>query len=293
MLHFYPKPVGILLGICLLACSKSGESSDFKPLFKEATGVLLASDFPAEVSGIADSYSQPGSIWMIEDSHNGAVLLQVGHDGALKDPVELPGATNRDWEDLAIGAGPDQDRKYLYIAETGDNARQHNEYAIYRLEEPAAGVTTVQNLVKIRFTYGDGASHNTEAVLVDPATKDILLITKEKPASIYVLRYPYSTNEINIAESAGATKLETVTGAAIGQDGQELLLRTYTGISYWKRNAGESPADALIRAPVSISAPMEPQGEAIAFRKDLGGFFTLSENAGLPVQLRLFFYQRN
>ncbi|MBL7771174.1 MAG: hypothetical protein JNK20_19530 [Flavipsychrobacter sp.] len=293
MLQLFPKPSGLALVVFLLACTKSGEPENFQPLFKEPSGTLLPGNFPGEVSGIADSYVQPGSIWMIQDSHNGNELLRVNHSGELQDAVALPGAENRDWEDLAIGTGPDAAFNYLYIAETGDNARQHSEYAIYRMEEPAAGVSTVQNLVKIRFVYGDGASHNTEAILVDPATKDILLVTKEKPATVFVLRYPYKTDELNTALFAGSTKLETVTGAAIGRDGKELLLRTYSGIYYWKRNNGESAEAALQREAVSITPALEPQGEAITFKTDIKGFYTLSENAGLPVALRLNYYARN
>lgn len=293
MLQLFPKTTGLVLVVFLLSCTKSGESGTIQPLFKEPVGALLPGNFPGEVSGIADSYTQPGSIWMIQDSQNGNELLRVNHSGELQEAVALPGSENRDWEDLAIGAGPDPALKYLYIAETGDNASQYSEYAIYRIEEPGAGVTTVQNLVKIRFVYGDGASHNTEAILVDPSSKDIILVTKEKPATIFVLRYPYKTNELNSAVLAGATKLETVTGAAIGGDGKELLLRTYTGIFYWKRNNGESVEAALQREAVSIPPALEPQGEAIAFKTDLKGFYTLSENAGLPVTLRLNYYARN
>jgi hypothetical protein len=293
MLQLYPKSAGFILVVLLLACTKSGEPENFQPLFKEATGVMLAGSFPGEVSGMADSYRQPGSIWLIEDSHNGNELLRVNHSGELQPSVAIPGANNRDWEDLAIGSGPDPLVKYLYIAETGDNARQHKEYAIYRMEEPAAGVTTVQNLVKIRFVYGDQASHNTEAILVDPATRDILLVTKEKPAGIYVIRYPYKTDELNTAVFAGATKLETVTGAAISSDGKEVLLRTYTGIHYWKRKEGETVETAMQRDAVSITPAPEPQGEAIAFKTDGKGFYTLSENAGLQLSLRLNYYARN
>lgn len=293
MLQLIFKSTGLMLVVLFLSCTKSVKTETSQSLFKEPVGILLPGNFPGEVSGIADSYTQPGSIWMIQDSQNGNELLRLSHGGEIQETLALQGAENRDWEDLAIGPGPDSDLRYLYIAETGDNANQYLDYAIYRIEEPGAGVTTVQNLFKIRFKYGDGASHNTEAILVDPSSKDILLVTKEKPAKIFILRYPYKTDELNTAVLVGATKLEAVTGAAIGGDGKELLLRTYSGIFYWKINNGESVEAALQREAVSVPPALEPQGEAIAFKTDLKGFYTLSENAGMPIALRLNYYERN
>lgn len=294
MLLSYPTTAAsILLGICLFSCSKSTDPEKTKPLFKEPASVLLASTFPGEVSGIADSYAQPGSLWMIEDGGNPAILQRVNHSGQLEAHVDLPTTNNRDWEDLAIGPGPESGKKYLYIAETGDNDFKYDEYAVYRFEEPAAGITSVEKVDKIRFTYSDKKAHNTIAMMVEPTTKDIILVTKEKPAQIFMLRYPYEAASMNIAEEIGTTKLETVTAADISPDGTEILLRTYTSLYYWKKNAGELPQNALKRTGESIPVVLEPQAEAVAFKKDNTGFYTLSENGGLPVQLRLYFYQRN
>ncbi|KYP16117.1 hypothetical protein [Flavihumibacter sp. CACIAM 22H1] len=293
MLHFYPKPLGILLCISLIACSKSKKPDEAPPaIFGAATGVALHRDFPGEVSGLADSYSYPGSLWMIEDGGNAALLQRVSQDGVLQPSLTINGVTNRDWEDLAMGPGPDPSKNYLYIAETGDNDRKYAEYAFYRLEEPPPGTSAVNQVEAIRFRYSDGASHDAGAILVDPSTKDLLVVTKEKPAAIYRIQYPYQTTALNTAEAMGVTNLETVTGAAMGKDGQEILLRTYTGIYYWKKKSGETVSDALKRAPAALTVMLEPQGESIAFKNDLTGFYSLSENAGLPVQLRLFFYPR-
>lgn len=282
----------LLWVICLLACKKTEDPPD-QPLFKDPVFVQMPNDFPTEVSGIAESYARTGSFWMIEDSNNGAQLLNVSDDGNVSASIPLPATSNRDWEDLAIGPGPEAGKKYLYVADIGDNGVRYENYSIYRVEEPAAGLNEISEVNNIRFTYSDGRSHNAEAILLDPATRNIIVVTKEQPSQIYELQYPYSTTTVNVAEKKGTTQLDIVTGGAASASGNELLLRTYQGIYYWKLQSGESVSKALTRAPLSIPAALEPQGEAIAFKKDGAGFYTISEKADLPISPRLYYYERN
>src|SRR6476469_1323683 len=85
-----------------------------------------------EASGIADSYANPGFLWVELDSGNPPVLHLLKHDGHLGKSIFLKGVSNRDWEDIALSAGPEEGKKYLYVAETGDNNQAYAQYAIYR-----------------------------------------------------------------------------------------------------------------------------------------------------------------
>lgn len=291
---FYPSTLTqLVLGLCLVSCSKSSGKNEGRIPFKEGSGLVLSQGFPGEVSGIADSYSQPGTIWMIEDGDNPAQLLRVTHDGELQAAVNLPTAENRDWEALAIGPGPENGKKYLYIAETGDNEKKYSEYAIYRLQEPAAGIQSVDQVDKLRFTYGDNNPHDAEALMIDPITKDLIILTKEVPSKIFTLRYPHDAAAVQVAEESGVSRIAQATAGDISPDGTEVLLRNYTSVMYWKKQGSETIQSLLQTEGVEIPVKLEPQGEAISFKTNAGGFFTLSENGGLPIQLRLYFYQRN
>src|SRR5687767_423685 len=112
-----------------------------------------------EASGIADSKANPGYLWVQQDSGNPPAVELLQHDGAWLKSIHLANIINRDWEDMALSAGPKPDKQYLYIAETGDNLMVHSDYAIYRLIEPAAATDTVQQIDRIAFFYPDG-SHN-------------------------------------------------------------------------------------------------------------------------------------
>lgn len=246
-----------------------------------------------EASGMADSRSQPGNVWIQQDSGSPAELALLGYDGTMKGKISIPNATNRDWEELAMGPGPNQGINYLYIGEIGDNNAQHPFCQIYRLPEPANLQTPVTQVERINFRYPDGP-RDAEAMFVDPQTRDIYIITKREPNNVrlYRLPYPQNINEITVAESYGEIPVVFVTGAAISPDGSEIVVRTYTSISYWKRNANQSIADALQKGNSRLLPyRQEPQGEAICFDKDGKGYFTISEKASAS-SVNLYYYAR-
>lgn len=245
-----------------------------------------------EASGMADSRSQPGNVWVQQDGGSPPELALLGYDGQLKGKIAIPNSTNRDWEELATGPGPKEGVNYLYIGEIGDNNAQYDTYRIYRLPEPTNLQTPVTQVERINFRYPDG-SRDAEAMFVDPQTKDIYVITKREPnVRLYRLAYPQNINEVTIAQAYGELPLSFVTGAAISPDGSEIAVRTYTAITYWKRNANQTIADALQNGN---SRPLpyrqEPQGEAICFDKDGKGYFTISEKANAS-SVNLFYYAR-
>jgi len=141
----------------------------------------------------------------------------------------------------------------------------------------------------VRFQYPDG-SHNAEAILVDPASKDIYIITKsDSPAFIYKIASPY-TGKLNTATKVGQLTYDVVTGAALSPDAKEIIVRTYSTLYHYNCN-GRSIEAALQTAPTSLPYTIEPQGEAVAFSADNGGFFTLSER-GFASYVNLYFYKR-
>src|SRR6476660_1451271 len=238
--RFFP----VLLGFILLSFTKNGPEElpfvDFPKLFPVAPGVI------DEASGIADSYENPGFLWVELDSGNPPVLHLLKHDGSHGKSIFLKGATNRDWEDLALSSGPDESKKYLYIAETGDNNLAHSQYAIYRVIEPKSTVDTVSNIDKISFKYPDG-SHDAEAILVDANTKNIYILTKrDKLSKLYKLEYPhYTTSEVNIATFVMDLPYKGVVSAAMSPAQDEIVIKTYSKIYYYTRNTGESIEQAL------------------------------------------------
>lgn len=245
-----------------------------------------------EASGMADSRSQPGNLWIEQDSGSPAELALLGYDGKVKGKINIPNSTNRDWEEMTIGPGPTDGTNYLYIGDIGDNNAQYSTCQIYRLPEPTSLQATIGKVERINFRYPDGP-RDAEAMFVDPATKDIYIISKrEEKVHLYSLPYPQNINEVTVAKAYGELPMTFVTGASISPDGSEILVRTYTQLYYWKRDSGQSIADALQYGNSrQLVVRAEPQGEAVCFDKDNKGFFTISERANAS-SINLYYYAR-
>ena len=245
-----------------------------------------------EASGIANSKNNPGYLWVQEDSGNPTELTLLSIDGTVGKKFFLKGITNRDWEDMAIANGPQSGKNYLYLAETGDNNQVFNEYAIYRFIEPVPTDDTVFSIDALRFKYPD-KPHDAEAILIDNASNDIYILTKRDSLSlIYRLPYPQSITSTTTAIYEGTMTTSGLTSAAISPNGNDLLAKNYTDLFYWKRNSGESISTVLKKQPLKAGYKPEPQGEAICFKNDNAGFFTLSEKPFFASSVSLNFYKR-
>lgn len=242
-----------------------------------------------EASGLADSRANPGFLWVNEDSQRPTAIHLLEHNGQYRKKVFIKNATNRDWEEIALADGPTAGKKYLYVAETGDNDHVYTEYALYRFEEPLASADTVFQYDAIRFKYPDG-SHDSEAFFVDASTKDIYVITKREAQSrVYRLPYPQSTSSVTTASFVAELPYNMVTAASYSSQG-ELLIKTYTDIYYYQRGANHTVAD-MLAVFTKLTYTSEPQGEAVSFSDDNSGFFTLSEK-GFATSVSLNFYKR-
>jgi len=245
-----------------------------------------------ELSGLADSQTQPGLLWSHGDAASPDVLYLLDRQGQVKGRVKMP-VYNYDWEDIAVGPGPKQGESYLYVADIGDNGNDRDLKIIYRLPEPRTPNETAQAVEAIRFRFPDG-HFDAETVLLDPLTRDIFVVTKWlNKANLYRLAYPQSTTEVSNAELVGAMTIGVdLTGGSISADGLEIIVRGYTAIYYWKRQPQEAVGEVLKRAPKkALPYIFEPQGEAVCFDKDGKGYFTLSERRNLPF-VNLYFYER-
>ena len=281
---------GIMITIAISACHRS--SHDNQPPFARIPTVVTVPNTIKEASGLAASKSNPGSLWVHEDSGTPGQILLLKNTGSLIRVVVIDGAVNIDWEDMSLSKGPDPSLNYLYLGDVGDNSLNRTECAIYRLAEPSSTTDTVRVFDKIRFQYPDG-HHDAEGILVEGNTRDIYIITKsDNPSAIYKLPYPQDLTAVNQAVLSGKLSFGGVTGAAMSPDNKEIIIKTYPALNYFTRAAGVSIEKALQNSPLSLAYQVEPQGEAVAFAADNAGFYTLSEKAFSPT-VNLFFYKRN
>lgn len=281
----------ILLFICIASCTSKVDHLGDKYFEKDPVAVNVHPMTLIESSGIADSKANPGHLWVEQDSGNPPFLYLLKHDGTVVKSIFIGWSWNWDWEDLALSGGPEAGKNYLYIADIGDNVYDREDYAIFRFEEPKASADTVFVVDRIAYNYPDGR-HNSEAMLVDPDTHDIYIITKTDDRSkIFQLKYPYKPNVLNTVQEVGELPYNYAVSAAISAAGDEIVIKTYDYIFYYQRKKDESILKALQNKPITLPYVHEPQGEAITFAVDNSGFFTLSEKS-LATSVKLYFYKR-
>jgi len=286
----------VLIIGCRANSGEVHESSD--ALFEKGQELGKVPDLINEASGLATSMVNEDAYWTHNDSGDEPRIFLINERAELLATVAIDGIENRDWEEIAVGPGPEVDKSYLYIGEIGDNNARYQTKFIYRLEEPKVDTSSGEELLvtssdvtKMEFEYPDGM-RDAETLLIDHNTKDLHIISKrEENVNVYVLKYPQSTNEVNVLTKLGSIPFHNVVAADIF-DGKEIILKTYEKIYYWQIIEGESIYQTLSRQGQILPYKREPQGETIAWKKDGAGYFTLSEKNGL-VDPDLLYYKRN
>jgi hypothetical protein len=252
-----------------------------------------------EASGMSASRWMQGVLWVHNDSGASATLFAMGTDGTAIATANLVGATNVDWEDLALGPGPDPEVDYLYVGDIGDNSAARSSITIYRVPEPhletqlgegGVELIDVAGVVALDVSYPDGA-RDAETLLADPVTGDLYIVSKDLGGASRVYRhaFPQAEDQVVVLEAVmdlpfeGGLFERAATAGDISAAGDEIAIRTYFKNFLWLREPGQSIASALAGERCEIALAIEPQGETLAFAADGGSYFTVSENAAQPV----------
>lgn len=244
-----------------------------------ALGVLTG---VAETSGIVASRDHANVLWVHNDSGNPEQIFAIDRDANVIATITITGATNQDWEDIAIV--PVDGVDLLYIGDHGDNVARTSGGAsssrdgyvrLYRVEEPdpADGDATVA-ATEIRLVYPDGP-HDCEALFVDPNSADVYLLTKVDSgmAQLYrgsALAIPGPNTLVHVA----SYDMLSVTGADMSSDGARLVIRNYAQIRVF--DVTTDLATALTTTPLRPST-RGSAAEAIAFGPSSYDLYTISE----------------
>lgn len=252
-----------------------------------------------EISGIALSRKNPGVIWAHNDSGDSARVFAMSTEGTHLGVYNLVGASHIDFEDMAIGRGPDPNLDYLYLGDVGDNGPNRSNIVIYRVPEPSVSLgqspvtQDITDFETIVLTYPEGAKYDCETIMVDSVSGNLYLVTKTAGASTRVFVYPSLLDDPNPNASTelewvtDLTLSDEVTGGDISPSGSQIILRPKSGSGVsamlWHWTDGTTLADVLGGPFCSAPLASEPQGEAIAFASDELSYYTMSEIKDQPV----------
>jgi len=269
--------------ICCLLAACGSEEEPPPPPTPERAAVPLCSklstrvtgrvDTPSagELSGLVASRTRRGVLWTHNDSGNSAQLLAVGVNGRPRGELQVPGAENVDWEDIAARGDT------LFVGDIGDNDSQRAQITVYRVRESGAAEG------RLDLRYADGA-HDAETLLVDPFDGSVAVVTKSFGGENRV--YTAKGNTLRRGPLVPVTPGEAVTAGDVSADGRTVVLRSYDRALVWTRRKGEPLARALGRKPCVAGAELaeEGQGEALALAADGRSFFTVAEGERPPLR---------
>ncbi|ACU59227.1 hypothetical protein [Chitinophaga pinensis] len=240
---------------------------------------IVQSSAIQEASGLAASRALPGYFWTHNDSGNKPEVYLLDNKGQLISTIQLEGIKNRDWEDIAEGAGPIPHKQYVYVGDIGNNIRLDLHTRIYRFQAPSqapASKTTVKPET-LQISYPDGP-RDAETVMVDPINKFLYVVSKrEKAVGIYKTPLHFRDGEKVVMQKVGTVPYTWITAGDISQDGRHIVIKDKSLVYYWSRQAGETVEAAMARPAVSLPYVPEQQGEGIALMPDNSGYVTISE----------------
>ncbi|MDA1275145.1 MAG: hypothetical protein O2960_14020 [Verrucomicrobia bacterium] len=250
-----------------------------------------------EISGMVVSRRDPGMLWVHNDGSKGR-LFAVNTNGQVLATFSLRADVD-DLEDIAVGPRPENGPAFLYLGDIGDNQEKRKFIRVFRFLEPEwvpgkdrDGAVSIDEFETLILTYPD-QPHDAEALLVDPISGDLLIVTKEhRRARVYRAqsdrwREPGTVRLEFVAQIA----FDDVSGGDMSSDGALILLRREEKARLWRRHSGETISAAL-RGPGEavpvIGPPREANGESIAFDPNGSGYYTLGEGE----KEKLFFFPR-
>ena len=229
-----------------------------------------------EASGMAISQTQPGVLWVHNDSGDQARIYAIKESGERLATVTLAGTYAYDWEDMAEGpCSPTSPQSCLYVGDIGDNSKTRTYIKVHRVPEPDVTLgdhtISVDDYDTMTVVYPDG-SRDCEALVVD-GNGFVYLLSKEWGEPIFRL---YGTpflpgaelvplqflSEHDISEVGGTVAL--VTAASYSPTLNQLLVRTYGAAFTYQLGPEETLSELPWVTPQNVPVANEGQGEAIA-----------------------------
>jgi hypothetical protein len=260
-----------------------------------------------ESSGLAASRSNPGIYWTHNDSGDGPLVYAFDAAGESRGVFRVAGAQARDWEDMAVGPGPERSRSYLYLGDIGDNGKARSEIVVYRVLEPkltAADKNSSKSNPRstassdaIRLRYPEG-KFDAETLLVHPTSGNLYIVTKVmlKNATVYEATAPFTPGKVITMKRIGDIKVPSLiggalTGGSISPDGRRVALCDYLqGYEVVLPQRSRDFNDIWKQAVAAFRLGQREQGESITYRADGKALLATSEGKLPPliqVELRL------
>lgn len=240
--------------------------------------VVVADERLTESSGLAVSPHDSDLLYVVNDSGNDPVVYVVDRSGGASSQVvgttSLAGADRPALDPEALAVGADDT---LWVADIGDNEATRTDIALYALPAPGRGDATVTP-DRYPLAYPDGEQDDAEALVADPATGAMWVITKGLlGGSVFAVPEDLATDRRNLLRKVPSGRVPLlVTDGTVLPGENAAVLRTYVdaqvyALPGWERIGG-------------FPLPRQPQGETLTA---LDGRQLLAGTEGSPARFDL------
>lgn len=267
-----------------------------RPMAQLTPVATLVAGPGTECSGLVASRMHDDLFWSINDSGNEPRIfpihrngdLHVTDEGVASAGIAIQGATNVDWEDVAVDS-----EGHVIACDVGNNLNQRRDLVLYVIDEPDPGEAEAPFARTLRVRYPDqseypppaeGMNFDCEAVLV--ADGDVHFLTKHRGDShtrLYRLDEPQPDEENVLTFLGEFDSGGPVTAADATADGLRMVLITYTSIWLFERDDLET---AFFESRVSWAPYFAFQTESVCFADD-DTLLLVDEISGLLYELEL------
>jgi hypothetical protein len=251
--------VGLLI-FFVLECSSTHEEITWKPF------ATFSSDEIVESSGLVKSRQFDGVFWTHNDRGDRARIFAVSANGNLIQEIEIRGAQNVDWEDIAT-----DNSGRLYIGDFGDNRKKHQQRVIYVVKEPNPFESDFAPVLRrILFDFPARKNRQPKKNAVDCealfwANGQLYCLTKhsqEKITRLYRFDLSEDVHHQTLTEIAEFKIDGAVTSADASIDGNKLLVLCYESIFLFEKPAS---SDNYLVGPFKRIPIPEKKSEGICF----------------------------
>jgi hypothetical protein len=276
--------VAVLIGTSVItgALSVSAVARPAEP-FRSSVSSTAATTAPActvdrvledprivESSGLAHSSRFPGVLLTHNDKGDTARYFAVDETGSTKAVVTLGNVTAIDWEDIAVGPN-----NMVWLGDIGDNYAERTTISVYRVREPTQLSDQTAPWTRFRFSY-PGGPRDAEALLVQPSTARLYVVSKERDGTAAIYRAPgrLSSTGTNQLERIRMGIPNRITAGDFSPGGSTFVLRDYTQGYVYPSFTGK---------PQVVALPDQPQGESATYTRTGGALLVGSEGTNSRV----------
>jgi hypothetical protein len=204
-----------------------------------------------ESSGLAPSRRHEGILYTHNDKGSAPQVFVVSSTTGATEAVLEVDASAVDWEDVAVTDSG------VWVGDIGGGDTVRETVTVVSFPEPTTLEDQSPGSTEHELTYEDGA-HNAEALLVDPATDRVYVVTKDpQGGGVYAAPEQLGPGS-NLLSRVGEAP-PNVTGGSWAPAGPGFALRNYARAYVY---------DALEDRPRVVELPESPQGESLVLLED-------------------------